>query len=99
VAKFLLGLSERTTFLINKKCIQWGIDFTLPDEVRESMPSDEVIKLNGIFVMDFYSDPMVGDRITYKGHQWRIVGRQFAITMHQKREPKTVPTLVVEYEG
>lgn len=99
MANFLLGVSETNTFVVSRRCIQWVIDFSLPDEVRENMPSGELIKIDGIFVMDFYADPMVGDRITHLGHCWQITGRIFAITKHKKREPKSVPSLEVQYVG
>jgi len=97
MAKFLLGQRTDTVVVINKKSIQWSIDFTLPDKTRENMAVDEVRAIDGIFVMDFYSDPHVGDYLTHKGHRWRIIGREFVVTRHLKREPKSIPRLVVEY--
>jgi len=99
MAKFLLGASSKVHVQVNKKCIQWSINFTLPDSLKESHPSDDFIDLDGIFVMDFYSDPHTGDYITHKGHRWQIVGREFVVTRHLKREPKSIPKLIVKYIG
>ena len=99
MAKFVSGSSSKVDVQVNKKCIQWSIDFTLPDSIKEVCPSDDFIDLDGIFVMDFYSDPHVGDRITHKGHRWQVVGREFAVTRHLRRESKSIPKLEVEYLG
>jgi hypothetical protein len=99
MAKFLLGEPEITEFSINKKSIQWMVDFTLPDEVRDTMPCDEVVLIDGIYCMDFYSDPHVGDFIKHRGFRWQILSREFLVTRHLKRQPKAVPMLVVEYVG
>lgn len=99
MAKFLLNKPTETDIFINKKSIQWSVDFTLPLDVRENIASDESRIIDGVFCMDFYSDPHVGDRITHKGHRWEITARTFAITRHLKREAKSIPTLEVVYIG
>lgn len=100
MAKFLLGQSDVTEFSINRKTVQFSIDFTLPDGVRENMAADDVRLIDGVFCMSFYSDPHVGDTVEYRGFLWRITGRHFLINRYtRKGEPRSIPKLLVEFVG
>lgn len=98
MAKFDIG-HKSTNVWVTRKSIQWLVDFSLPDRVKDSLSAVEVGKLNGVFVMDFYADPLVGDVVEHRGHEWKVTGRRFVATRHLKREAKAVPTLRVEYLG
>jgi len=99
MARFKFGIAEKTEVQVNRKCIQWMVDFRLPESVKERMANDDLIPIDGVFAMDFYSDPLTGDYLTHKGHRWQIVGREFVATVHLKREPKSIPRLIVKYVG
>lgn len=96
----LLMQSELDQMLSEREYVSWSIDFTLPDDVRENMAAEDIRSVDGIFCMDFYSDPHVGDTIEYRGFKWRILEREFLVNRHIKSdEPRAVPKLLVEYVG
>lgn len=100
MAKFLLENNVQIVGNVNKISQSWLVDFDLPESVKEKMAWDEVIKIHGCFLMVFYDAPMIGDRVEYKGHEWRIIERCLHLTRHRSNsEAKRVPLLRVEYLG
>ncbi|MBW4522647.1 MAG: hypothetical protein KME16_23625 [Scytolyngbya sp. HA4215-MV1] len=100
MAKFLLENSVDITTQINKITVGFLVDFDLPESVRDVLPMDEVAQINGVLFMRFYDSPMIGDRLVYNGHEWRIIERCFYLTRyHNQTESKHVPIIKVEYLG
>lgn len=100
MARFELGNNIRTDLQVNKTTTGYVIDFDLPDEVKERLPAEKVAEINGEFCVSYYDVPQVGDRVVYKGHEWRIIERIVYVTRYRNRsEKKRVPLLKVEYLG
>lgn len=100
MAKFLLDNAVEIITQVNKTTVGYLVDFSLPEEIKEKIPMDEVRLINGIFLMRFYSDPLPGDKIIYRGFQWRVIERIFYPTRYNnRREDRKVPLLKVEFLG
>lgn len=98
--KLVLENSEKTKRIISKKNYPYLVEFNTPEHLREQLPYLELEKIHGSFLMDgFYSDPMIGDIITYRGYEWRIIGRKYPVRRFTEEGKKRVPTLIVEYLG
>lgn len=99
MVKFASGLSEKTDYQIERKSVFWLVDFDLPMSVRESMGIEALRPILGEFLMGFYCDPLPGDTFRYKGHKWRVIGRDFEPVRYRGKDKRRVPTLKVEYLG
>ena len=99
MAKFLLGICQESEVSVNKTDSKWMVDFTLPDNLRDTMSMNELRRYEGVFLMTFYDAPMVGDLFEYKGFQWRIIQRYHYAHRHRKHEPRHISRLGVEFVG
>ena len=97
MVKFALGLNQITDYQIERKSVFWLVDFDLPMAVRESMSLADLRPILGSFLMGFYTDPLPGDLITYRGYQWRVIERQFEPVRFRSKDKRQVPTLLVEF--
>lgn len=99
MAKFLPGISCKNPVTINRNNVFWMVDFDLPESVKESMPLAQISEIHGLFCCGFYADPLPGDLVTYRGYQWRVIGRSFTTYRHSEKAQRTIPRLLVEFLG
>jgi len=97
MVKFDSDIFQETKFKIERKSVFWQVVFDVPEQVREFLPLSELGEICGEFLMGFYADPIPGDVINYKGHQWRVTERQFSPNRYRSRDRRQVPKLIVEY--
>lgn len=99
MVKFISGIAQKIDYQIERKSVFWQVNFDLPTGVRERMGIADLRTLCGCFIMGFYCDPLPGDTITYRGHEWCVIKRQFTPSRYRSKDKKLVPTLLVEYLG
>jgi hypothetical protein len=91
-SRFLNGC-DTTEVAASRKGVYYMVDFHVPDEVRDKIPSGAI----GILKMEFYADPPIGATIKRFGHRWKIIDIEFEPTKWHSRETKLIPTIITEY--
>ncbi|UBF26412.1 hypothetical protein K9N68_33770 [Kovacikia minuta CCNUW1] len=98
--ELILEDRQKVTRIVNRKHYPYLVEFNTPEHLREQLTYLELEQLHGSLLMSgFYCDPILGDHITYKGFEWRIIARKFHVTRFVDSGKLQVPTLVVEFIG
>ncbi|HIK14602.1 MAG TPA: hypothetical protein IGS53_04825 [Leptolyngbyaceae cyanobacterium M33_DOE_097] len=99
MAKFSPGIFCNNPVTVNRNNVFWMCDFDLPEPIKESKSLAQISEVHGVFCMGFYCDPQVGDLVTYRGYQWRVIGRHFYTYRHSERSQRRIPKLLLEFLG
>jgi hypothetical protein len=92
-SKFLNGC-DVTEVAASRKGVWYMVNFDIPDELRDEIPSGAI----GILKMEFYVDPAIGSTIKRFGHRWKITDVEFEPTKWHSREAKLIPTIITRYQ-
>lgn len=97
--QYLLGNSARETVKVSRHSVFWLVDCSLPDHVKDTLTALETSQLNGLWLMAFYADPMVGDMLQHLGHEWQVIARVQCVRKRGSRATGTIGTVRTKYLG
>ena len=76
-----------------------SVVFTVPDNVKETLPIATVRSIEGHRILRFYLEPAIGHSIEFKGHMWVISGVHHVLQLKGSPNPDRLPTILTEYLG
>ena len=95
----MLSDVEYQTVKIYCTPIPFPVFFRLPDESKETMPRADVKAIEGSRILRFYTPPMMGDVIEFRGHVWQVEGRSHECQVKGSPRPDRLPTVLTHYLG
>ncbi len=95
----MLADVEYETVQIWCKPIPFPVRFTLPDDLKESMPLTMVRAIDGIRTLRFYSPPDIGHTIEFRSHLWQVTGIYHECQIKGSPNPDRLPTVLTKYLG
>ena len=95
----MLSDVEYQTVKIYCTHIPFPVFFRLPDKSKETMPRAEVKAIEGSRILRFYTPPMMGDVIEFRGHIWQVEGRSHECQVKGSPRPDRLPTVLTHYLG
>jgi hypothetical protein len=95
----LIETETEETLKILAKTWFFPVKFVLPEGVKETLPASKSRAIEGTKILRFYTPPVPGDPIYWKGFLWEVIGR--AHMPQQKGSPKkdVCPTVLVSFAG
>ena len=96
---FLINANKGTSVSVRRNQVFYACIFRLPEELKEKIPYSQLSPLECNLVMGFYSDPMIGDTLTYQGLTWQVLRRHYYPTRRNSRELKIIAELILELIG
>jgi hypothetical protein len=92
--------SRYTTIKIKAKLTPFPVSLELPDTVKEGLPRSLTKEVEGVRVMRFYTPPIAGDTIEFKGFMFKILARHHGgLRVHGSAGKDTMPIVITEYIG
>ncbi len=95
----MLNPVEYQTVKIMCTPIPFPVLFELPDEVKERLSRTEVKAIEGNRILRFYTAPIGGDTIEFKGHLWEVRARHHECQVKGSPKPDRLPTVLTRYLG
>jgi hypothetical protein len=97
--ELLLGTEENQTIQILAKTWFFPVKFMLPDSVKETLPASKTRAIEGTMILRFYTPPVPGDPIYWKGFLWEVIGRAHMPQMKGSPKKDICPTVLVSFAG
>ena len=63
------------------------------------MPRAAVKAIEGNRILRFYTPPLAGDVIKFRGHVWKVEGRHHECQVKGSPNPDRLPTVLTKYLG
>lgn len=97
--ELLLGTEQEETIQIMAKTWFFPVKFALPEGLKESMPAAKSRAIEGTKILRFYTPPVPGDPIYWKGYLWEVIGRAHIPQMKGSPKKDICPTVLVQFAG
>lgn len=97
--EYILGTPRQSVIRVRRNSVFFLCRFQLPEQVKEQIAYAKRCQIEGDYVLAFYCDPTPGDRVSWGGHEWRLVSRHHAPVKRKSRQKKQVTTLIFEWAG
>lgn len=90
--------SRYTTIRIKTTLIPFPVSLQLPESLKEALPRTVTKAIEGIRMMRFYTPPVPGDTIEFRGFLFKVLGRHHE-DLKVKGSPQRdrMPIVIAEY--
>ena len=95
----LLTENQTETVRIKAVLIPISVLFKFPEAVRESVPMKTIKAIEGVRILRFYTAPVPGDVIQFRGHLFSVIGRHHECQVRGSSRKDQMPIVITQYMG
>lgn len=92
--------SRYSTIRIKCTLIPFPVSLELPESVKETLPRTVTKAIEGIRIMRFYTPPVSGDTIEFRGFIFKVLGRHHEdVKVKGSPQKDRMPIVITEFSG